>query len=213
MKPINTIKTIKVNSPFTGPTKTRTYKYNGKMITDHHYGIDLTGGSEIVATADGQVIKVVNSGTKGGTMCQVRIQHKDYQSAYYHLKSGSIVVKKGQWIKAGTKIGIMGDTGKSTNVHLHFQIDKGSNATAIDPYDYVFNGKELKPLENPTPAPSKLPAKYKVVKGDTMSKICKKFYGQYTTKLGSKIVATNKAKYPKISLSFIVVGWTLTIPA
>lgn len=53
---------------------------------------------------------------------------------------------------------------------------------------------------------------HKVVKGDTISKICKKYYNSYTRVLGNKIVEANKSKYPKISLSFIRTGWVLTIP-
>lgn len=64
---------------------------------------------------------------------------------YYHLKSGSVCVSVGQSVSKGQKLGIMGATGVATGVHLHFQIDKGSSSTAIDPYDYIFNGKELVP--------------------------------------------------------------------
>ena len=52
MKPIET-DNIKITSAFTGKYKTRTYKINGKMITDHHYGVDLVGGTKILATANG----------------------------------------------------------------------------------------------------------------------------------------------------------------
>lgn len=147
MKPLNTIS--KIESKYTGKEKTRTYTYRGVKKTDHHYGIDLLGTKDILACADGKVIQVVNSGVQYGTCCKVRIQHKDYQSAYYHLKSGSIVVKKGDYVKTGTKLGTMGTTGTSTGVHLHFQIDKGSNATAIDPIEYALGNKELIGLESP----------------------------------------------------------------
>lgn len=122
----------------------RTYTYNGKKITDFHNGIDLVGGDEIVAVADGVVIKVVNKGSKGGTMCQIRIKHKDYETAYYHNKSGSAKVKVGDYVKKGQVIALVGSTGKVTGKHLHFQIDKGSNSTSINPYNYVFGDKEVK---------------------------------------------------------------------
>lgn len=110
-----------------------------------HYGVDAVSSSskDILATADGQVVKVVNTGSKGGTMCLVRIQHKDYQSAYYHIKSGSSLVKKNEWVKKGQKIATMGNTGQVTGTHLHFQIDKGTNATAINPTEYLKGNKEL----------------------------------------------------------------------
>ena len=126
----------------------RTYKLNGKTIKDFHHGIDIVpspsiDNPEILATADGIVTKVVKIGKKGGTMCQVRIKHRDYQTAYYHLKSGSITVNKGDFVKKGSVVGIMGNTGKVTGSHLHYQIDKGSNSSSINPWDYVFENKEL----------------------------------------------------------------------
>lgn len=121
----------------------RTYTLNGKKVSDFHHGIDLVGGTDILATADGVVTKTVKIGKKGGTMCQIRIRHKDYETAYYHLKSGSILVNVGNTVKQGQKIAEMGDTGKVTGKHLHYQIDRGSNSTSINPYDYVFNDKVI----------------------------------------------------------------------
>ena len=114
-----------------------------EKVRKFHHGIDVVGGSDILATANGKVVKVVNKGKKGGTMCIIRIQHKDYQSAYYHNKSGSAKVKVGDYVNQGDFIAITGDTGGATGVHLHFQIDKGSNASSIDPTDYVKGKKEL----------------------------------------------------------------------
>lgn len=122
----------------------RSYIYQGKKVSDYHKGIDLIGGSEIVAFDDGVVTSLCNSGVQYGQACYVRIKHSSgWQTLYYHLKSGSVCVNVGQSVKKGQKIGIMGATGKATGVHLHFQIDKGSSATAINPYDYVFNDKQL----------------------------------------------------------------------
>ena len=147
MKVLNT-DNIRTTSAYTGSKKTRTYKIGGKVITDHHYGIDIKGSNDVLAQSTGRVVKVVNKGKKGGTMCQIRIQHQVYQSAYYHLKSGSILFKVGDLVREGQKIATMGDTGKVTGPHLHFQIDKGSKATAIDPTDYAYGRKTLAPLEN-----------------------------------------------------------------
>ena len=122
----------------------RSYIYQGKRINDFHTGIDLIGGSEIVAFDDGVVTAVSNKGEQYGNPCYVRIKHNSgWYTLYYHLKSGSVCVSVGQSVKRGQKIGIMGATGQATGIHLHFQIDKGSSSTSINPYDYVFNGKEL----------------------------------------------------------------------
>ena len=122
----------------------RTYTYQGRQISDYHKGIDLIGGSEIVAFDDGVVTAISNKGEQYGNPCYVRIKHNSgWYTLYYHLKSGSVCVSVGQSVKRGQKIGIMGATGQATGIHLHFQIDKGSSSTSINPYDYVFNGKEL----------------------------------------------------------------------
>ena len=142
MQPIETNK-LKTTSGY----GYRTNPVTGKK--EFHHGIDLVGGTKILATADGKVVKVVNKGSKGGTMCLIRIQHKDYQSAYYHIKSGSAKVKVGDYVKKGQHIATIGNTGKATGIHLHFQIDKGSNATSIDPTKYAYGKKELKGLTDP----------------------------------------------------------------
>ncbi len=127
----------------------RSYTYRGKKVSDFHYGNDLIANpnnrnEEIVAFADGVVTAVQKIGVQYGTKCFVRIKHNNgYYTLYSHLKSGSIVVNKGDRVAKGQKLGIIGTTGQSTAVHLHFQIDKGSNASAIDPYDYLFNNKEF----------------------------------------------------------------------
>lgn len=137
MIPIKTDK-VKITSSY----GKRHYKYRGKIINDFHHGIDLIGGSDILAFEDGTVTSLVNEGKQYGTGCYVRIKHTGgYYTLYYHLKSGSICVKKGQKVIKGQKIGIMGATGKATGVHLHFQIDKGDSKSSINPYDYVFKNK------------------------------------------------------------------------
>lgn len=139
MYPIKTDK-LRVTSKY----GKREYTYRGKRVKDFHNGIDLVGGNEIVAAADGEVVSTRNEGKQYGTGCYVRIEHSNgLQTLYYHLKSGSVTVKKGQKVTKGQVIGIIGKTGKATGVHLHYQIDKGSSATAIDPTEYILNGKEI----------------------------------------------------------------------
>lgn len=139
------VEKVRVTSPYGN----RQYYYQGKLVKDFHAGIDLVpndckGNEEIIAFEDGTVTGVQKTGKQYGTGCYVRIKHENgMYTLYYHLKSNSIVVKKGQKVKRGQKIGIIGTTGKSTGIHLHFQIDNGGNSSAINPYDYVFNGKEL----------------------------------------------------------------------
>ena len=139
MYPIKTDK-LRVTSKY----GKREYTYRGKRVKDFHNGIDLIGGHEIVAAADGEVVSTRNEGKQYGNGCYVRIKHSNgLYTLYYHLKSGSVTVKKGEKVTKGQVIGIIGKTGKATGVHLHYQIDKGSSASAIDPTHYVLNGKEI----------------------------------------------------------------------
>lgn len=141
---------VKVTSPYGN----RQYYYNGKLVKDFHTGIDLVpsnckGTEEILAFEDGTVTSVSTTGKQNGKACFVRIKHSnEIYTLYYHLKSNSIVVKKGDNVKKGQKIGIIGKTGIATGIHLHFQIDNGNGDYTINPYDYLFNGKELIKKDN-----------------------------------------------------------------
>lgn len=139
--PINS-ENIKITSRYGN----RKYYYQGKLIKDFHNGIDLVpspcNNNEILAFADGVVTSLQKTGRQYGTGCYVRIKHSNgLYTLYYHLKSGTICVNVGDKVKKGQKLGIIGTTGKSTGIHLHFQIDKGSSKTSINPYDYLFNNK------------------------------------------------------------------------
>ena len=139
--PINS-ENIKITSRYGN----RKYYYQGKLIKDFHNGIDLVpspcNNNEILAFADGVVTSMQKTGRQYGTGCYVRIKHSNgLYTLYYHLKSGTICVNVGDKVKKGQKLGIIGTTGKSTGIHLHFQIDKGSSKTSINPYDYLFKDK------------------------------------------------------------------------
>lgn len=144
MLPIKT-NSVRVSSPYGN----RQYYYQGKLVKDFHTGIDLvpigcTGNEEILAFEDGIVTGVQKTGQQYGTACFVRIKHDNgMYTLYYHLKSNSIVVNVGERVTRGQKLGIIGTTGVSTGIHLHFQIDYGNSNNSINPYDYVFNGKEI----------------------------------------------------------------------
>ena len=168
--PINS-ENIKITSRYGN----RKYYYQGKLIKDFHNGIDLVpspcNNNEILAFADGVVTSMQKTGRQYGTGCYVRIKHSNgLYTLYYHLKSGSICVNVGDKVKKGQKLGIIGTTGKSTGIHLHFQIDKGSSKTSINPYDYLFNDKifiEEKPQDIPkVNKPNILLMVKKTIRGD-----------------------------------------------
>lgn len=119
----------------------RTYKMNGKTVSDFHQGIDLIsskyGTDYIVAFADGVVSY---AGANGGYGNVVYIDHGNgYQTRYAHQKY--LNVKVGQVVQKGDILGYMGTTGNSTGNHVHFEVR--INGSTVNPYDYVFNGKTI----------------------------------------------------------------------
>lgn len=140
------IKSNKVN--ITSKYGNREYWYQGKLVKDFHNGIDLVpspcNNNEILAYEDGIVTSLQKTGSQYGTGCYVRLKHNNgLYTLYYHLKSKSVCVNVGDKVKKGQKLGIIGTTGRSTGIHLHFQIDKGTSKTSINPYDYLFNDKSF----------------------------------------------------------------------
>jgi murein DD-endopeptidase MepM/ murein hydrolase activator NlpD len=92
-----------------------------------HNGVDLASayGASIFASASGEVI-IARVGWNGGYGTYVVIKHGNgTQTLYGHLSS--LAVKAGDRVNQGQIIGRMGSTGKSTGVHLHFEIRGARN--------------------------------------------------------------------------------------
>lgn len=110
---------------------------------DLHAGVDIgANGSSlnIKASASGTVSRVVynHSGLGNYIILRHTISGKTYDTLYAHLSSVS--VSTGQTVTQGSKIGVMGNTGNSFGVHLHFEMHPngyGGNATAVDPLPYL----------------------------------------------------------------------------
>lgn len=74
------------------------------------------------------------AGQKSGYGNVIIINHRNgYETLYGHLNS--IGVKVGQVVEKGESIGVMGNTGRSTGTHLHFEIIK--NGTVENPLTYL----------------------------------------------------------------------------
>ncbi|EMR05541.1 Murein hydrolase activator NlpD precursor [Bhargavaea cecembensis DSE10] len=98
-----------------------------------HNGIDIArpSGKAILAADAGTVTA---TGPQGGFGNRVVVDHGNgYTTLYAHL--ASISVKPGQKLAQGQKLGVMGNTGNSTGVHLHFEVRK--NGQLIDPLTVV----------------------------------------------------------------------------
>lgn len=94
-----------------------------------HNGVDLSGvpvGSSVLASANGVVIIAKNGGWNGAYGSYVVIAHPNgTQTLYAHLNS--VNVERGDRVVQGQRIGGMGNTGKSTGPHLHFEIRGAKN--------------------------------------------------------------------------------------
>jgi murein DD-endopeptidase MepM/ murein hydrolase activator NlpD len=96
-----------------------------------HKGIDITGNHNVKASDDGVVSF---AGTKSGYGNVIIINHKNgYETLYGHLDS--FKVKKGAVVEKGQAIAIMGNTGRSTGTHLHFEIHK--NGSLRNPMSFL----------------------------------------------------------------------------
>ncbi|MFJ7937598.1 peptidoglycan DD-metalloendopeptidase family protein [Peribacillus sp. NPDC096622] len=98
-----------------------------------HKGIDIARPTtRTITAADHGIIET--AGNSGGYGNKITINHNNgYRTVYAHLDS--IDVKAGQKIEKGMKIGMMGSTGHSTGVHLHFEIYK--NGSLVNPLNYI----------------------------------------------------------------------------
>jgi len=111
-------------------------------VTKFHEGVDFSApvGTEVFATGDGYVQGIQESRHEYGN--HVAIDHGfGFVTFYAHLSK--ILVRNGQKITRGQVIGLVGNTGKSTSPHLHYEVRK--NGRAINPINYFFN--DLTPEE------------------------------------------------------------------
>ena len=101
-----------------------------------HKGLDFTApqGTPIYATADGRV-KEANY-NEGGFGNHVVIDHGyGYETLYGHMVR--VKARVGKQVKRGEVIGWVGNTGKSTGPHCHYEVHK--NNTPVDPVYFFYN--------------------------------------------------------------------------
>jgi murein DD-endopeptidase MepM/ murein hydrolase activator NlpD len=104
-----------------------------------HEGQDMAGahGSPIYATADGVI---TYAGWESGYGRLVKIRHDfGIETRYGHLSQ--ISVKVGERVSRGAHIGDMGNTGRSTGTHLHYEVRLGG--TAVNPMTYIKAARDV----------------------------------------------------------------------
>jgi len=100
-----------------------------------HKGLDILSplGTQVRATADGIVEKVVKSDRGRGN--QITIRHESgYKTYYAHL--GDILVRESQPVRQGAVIGRVGNSGLSFAPHLHYEVTL--NGEVLDPVSFFF---------------------------------------------------------------------------
>jgi len=110
-----------------------------------HEGVDFATniGNQVMATANGTVIKVDN--IINGFGKHIVIDHNGlYQTKYAQLSEFKVI--EGQRVKRGDIIALTGNSGVSTGPHLHYEV-RDSEGEALDPLHYIkdYNYKEEVP--------------------------------------------------------------------
>jgi len=111
----------------------RTSPFTGRR--EFHRGVDIATreGTPVIAPADGVV---TFAGKKGGLGNMVVIDHGYGKiTRYGHMKKW--LVRQGAHIKRGDKIGLVGNTGRSTAPHLHYEVHV--NGIPANPAKYILN--------------------------------------------------------------------------
>ncbi|MGA2823175.1 MAG: M23 family metallopeptidase [Bacteroidales bacterium] len=106
-------------------------------VRKFHEGMDFSApiGTEVYATGNGS-IEMAGHDDGGGYGNEIIIDHGySYKTVYAHLSR--IFVKPGQKILRGQIIGYVGNTGKSTSPHLHYEVRK--NGVPLNPIYFFFN--------------------------------------------------------------------------
>lgn len=104
--------------------------FNGSAAM--HTGVDLTGshGAPIRATADGVVTRAAYWGAYGKV---VEVDHgRGLVTRYGHMSK--INVRTGERVKRGQVVGAMGNTGRSTGTHLHYEVRVDGRAVNPKPF-------------------------------------------------------------------------------
>ncbi|MHA3916379.1 DUF5930 domain-containing protein [Halovulum sp. GXIMD14793] len=147
MDRMNSMRIAASKIPFTMPVRSAhrfTSSFGGRRdpITGgirSHNGIDLAAGrgTPIYSTADGVVVFASRQRGYGN---QIKIRHQfGFETVYAHLNK--IHVKVGDRIARGDHIGDMGNTGRSTGVHLHYEVRLSGKP--VNPMTYIKAARDV----------------------------------------------------------------------
>jgi len=124
------VATVPLLWPASGPVTSGFGSRGSRM----HDGIDIGAklGSAVIAVAAGTVVYSDHRLSGYGNLIIIR-HRKNLFTAYAHNQKN--LVHQGDKVRAGQKIARIGDTGRSTGPHLHFEVRRGT--TPVDPLLYL----------------------------------------------------------------------------
>ncbi|WP_445400624.1 M23 family metallopeptidase [Zobellella sp. An-6] len=127
--------------------------FNGEFSHNrpaNRYALDiaLPIGTPLYATRDGLVAAAVDSHAGGGLRPEfrgksnyLRLRHDDgTMTLYAHLHTGSLRVKKGDWVRAGQQVAASGNTGYSSGPHLHLAVQRYHNGR-VESIPFTLQGR------------------------------------------------------------------------
>jgi len=141
MDRINLYRIAAERAPFDIPVKSN-YRFTsgfGQRWGRLHAGADFAGpiGTPIYSTADGVV---THAGWSSGYGRLIKIQHEfGIETRYAHLNAMNVSV--GQRVSRGDRIGDMGNSGRSTGPHLHYEVRVGGSP--VNPMIYIKAGQDV----------------------------------------------------------------------
>lgn len=107
----------------------RTDPFHGR--SRQHHGVDIAAAEGApIRAAEGGV--VVMAGEQGGYGNLIVVEHRDGSQAFY-AHCSEVDVDPGQQVRAGDPIGRVGQTGRATGPHLHFELREGGEP--VDPFE------------------------------------------------------------------------------
>jgi murein DD-endopeptidase MepM/ murein hydrolase activator NlpD len=141
LEELNLYRMAAEKTPFAVPVKSA-YRFTsgfGPRWGRMHNGTDFAAayGTPIYATADGTV---VHAGTEGGFGRLVRIRH-DFGIETYYAHLSKISVSVGQRVSRGDRIGDMGNSGRSTGTHLHYEVRHSGKP--VNPMTYIKAARDV----------------------------------------------------------------------
>lgn len=134
------------------------FSYQGDPGRNESY---FAFGRNVLAPADGIVVAVVegiadnepvgkmNEAEPAGNMVTIRHESGEY-STIAHFKKGSIAVQEGDRVRAGQLIGQCGNSGNSSEPHIHFQVSPPSETNAITTTIPISFQSGVKPVRGDT---------------------------------------------------------------